>query len=82
MDLRKVFVCIAGAFAFGFLVSEFASVPRAHAQSGFQIYVQVSDSHENLTQTDGGGFHKAIHLQGSKVVGFSCADGTCYIATQ
>ena len=39
MTLRKAIV-IAGAFAIGFLVSELASVRGAHAQSGFQIYVQ------------------------------------------
>jgi hypothetical protein len=73
MTLRKVVACIAGAFAVGFLVGEFASVPRAHAQSGFQIYVQsVGDPHD----------HKPINIQGSKVIGFSCADGTCYVATQ
>ena len=73
MPLSKVIVCIAVAFAAGFLVSEFSSVPRAHAQSGSQIYVQgLGDPHER----------KPINLQGSKVVGFSCADGTCYVATQ
>jgi hypothetical protein len=72
MTLRKAIV-IAGAFAIGFLVSELASVRSAHAQSGFQIYVQgVGDPNE----------HKPIKLQGSKVVGFSCANGTCYVATQ
>jgi|HubBroStandDraft_4_1064222.scaffolds.fasta_scaffold1042762_1 hypothetical protein len=73
MTLRKVIACIAGAFAAGFLVGEFASIPGAHAQTGFQIRVQgVGDPHAN----------KPINLQGSKVVGFACADGTCYIATQ
>lgn len=72
MTLHKLIACIVGALAVGFLVSEFASVPRAHAQSGFQIYVQaVGDPHD-----------KAINLRGSKVVGFSCADGTCFVATQ
>ena len=73
MTLRKAIVCIAGAFAIGFLVSELASVRGAHAQSSFPIYVQgVGDPPEN----------KAINTKGSKVVGFSCADGTCYVATQ
>jgi|HubBroStandDraft_1064217.scaffolds.fasta_scaffold262063_1 hypothetical protein len=73
MTLRKVIVCIAGAFAAGFLVSELAPIPGAHAQTGFQIYVQgVGDPHE----------HKPINVSGSKVVGFACADGTCYVATQ
>jgi hypothetical protein len=73
VTIHKVILCIAGAFAVGFLVSEFAFVPHAHAQPGFQIYVQgIGDPHE----------HKPISLQGSKVVGFSCADGTCYVATQ
>jgi hypothetical protein len=73
MALRKVIVCIAGAFAAGFLVSELASIPGAHAQTSFQVYVQgVGNPHE----------HKPVNLQGSKVVGFACADGTCYVATQ
>jgi hypothetical protein len=72
MTLRKVAICIAGAFAAGFLVSEFASVPGADAQSNLQIYVHgVGDPHDNQ-----------IKVQGSKVVGFACADGTCYVATQ
>jgi len=73
MTLRKATICIAGAFAAGFLVSEFASIPRAHAQTGLQIRVHhVGDPHDS----------GPINLQGSKVVGFSCADGTCYVATQ
>ena len=73
MGIRKVILCICGAFAAGFFVSEFAFVPHARAQSGFQVYVQgIGDPHE----------HKPINLQGSRVVGFSCADGTCYVATQ
>jgi hypothetical protein len=73
MTLAKIIACIAGAFAAGFFVSEFVFVPRAHAQSAVQVYVQgVGDPHAN----------KPISLQGSKVVGFSCADGTCYVATQ
>jgi hypothetical protein len=72
MTIQKVTACIVGAFALGFLVSELASVPRAHAQSGFQIYFQSVG--EPTT--------KPVILQGSKVVGFSCAQGTCYVATQ
>jgi hypothetical protein len=72
MTLHKVTGCIVGAFALGFLVGELASVPRAHAQSGFQIYFQSVGEPTN----------KPINLQGSKVVGFSCAQGTCYVATQ
>jgi hypothetical protein len=73
MTLRKVIVCVVAAFAAGFLVSEFTSIRSEHAQSGLQIYVQgVGDPHQG----------KATNLQGSKVVGFSCADGTCYVATQ
>jgi hypothetical protein len=72
MTLHKVIVCIAAAFATGFLASEFTSIHGAHAQSGLQIYVQgVGDPHGAIK-----------NLQGSKVVGFSCADGTCYVATQ
>ena len=73
MTIRKVILCIVGAFAAGFLVSTFAFVPHAHAQPGFQVYVQgIGNPYER----------KPINLQGSKVVGFSCADGTCYVATQ
>ena len=72
MTLNKVTACIVGAFALGFLVSELKSVPRAHAQSGFQIYFQSVGEPTN----------KTIKLQGSRVIGFSCAQGTCYVATQ
>jgi hypothetical protein len=73
MTLHKVTACIVGAFALGFLVSELASVPHAHAQSGFQIYFQ---------SVVGEPTNKPINLQGSRVVGFSCDRGTCYVATQ
>jgi hypothetical protein len=72
MTIRKVVLCVAGAFATGFVVSEFAFVRHAQAQSGFQVYVQsVGDPHQTK-----------VNPQGSKVVGFSCANGTCYVATQ
>lgn len=72
MTVHKVTARIVGAFALGFLVSEVASLPRAHAQSGFQVYFQSVGEPTN----------KLITLQGSRVVGFSCAQGTCYVATQ
>jgi hypothetical protein len=73
MTLRKVVVCIVATFTVGFFVGELVSVPHARAQPRFQIYVQgVGDPHQQ----------NPVNLKGSKVVGFSCADGTCYVATE
>jgi hypothetical protein len=73
MKPLHIAACIAASFSAGFLISELASASHAHAQSNLQIHVQsVGDPNE----------HKPINLQGSKVIGFSCANGTCYVATQ
>jgi hypothetical protein len=73
MTLRKGIIWTVGTLAIGFFAGEFASTSRVHAQPRLQVYVQsVGDPHAQ----------KPTNLQGSKVVGFSCADGTCYVATE
>jgi hypothetical protein len=55
MILRKALV-IAGAFAAGFLVSEFASIRAAHAQPTLEVSIRSCDPHYN----------KPFDLKGSK----------------
>jgi hypothetical protein len=73
MSPARVGFYIAIAFAAGFFVRELVPGGVVRAQSGSEVYVRsVGDPTAN----------KPLKIEGARVVGFSCTNATCFVATQ